>query len=247
MINNFANVIQKAETRLSDDVINIGGRFGAYRSNYFSRLISTLEAQFPVTSQLVGQDFFSALVQEYATRFPPSSPFLSQYGKDFSNFLMDFEPVQQVPYLPDVARLEWARAIAQTVIGLPPRPLSSEEDILHALNLPVSLALGASLVHSAYPIGTIWARHQEDAPEPVTNWHSETVAIWPASEGLWQNLLSDEEQTFFEEIELGRPIGAHLQSLEDEAQIAAMIGAFVKFINLGFLTFHDPENGELVS
>jgi hypothetical protein len=33
---------------------------------------------------------------------------LQEYGKDFSGFLKNFDPLKTLPYLSDIARLEWA-------------------------------------------------------------------------------------------------------------------------------------------
>jgi len=43
---------------------------------------------------------------------PPSSPLMMFYGSEFPVFLEGFEPAKQLPYLPDMARLEHARRLA---------------------------------------------------------------------------------------------------------------------------------------
>src|SRR3546814_5922375 len=40
---------------------------------------------------------------------PPTVPQLLHYGDRFADFLAGFKPVRALLYLPDVARLEWAR------------------------------------------------------------------------------------------------------------------------------------------
>jgi len=247
MIEAFANAIRDPEATLPSDVINTGSRFDIYRSNYFSRLTEVLGEVFPVAKKLVGPDFFNALAKEYATRFPPVSPLLAQYGKGFADFLENFKPVRQIPYLPDMARLEWARSVAQSKIVLPSDLISTEDDILQALHLPVKYTPGATLLKSPYPIGTIWTHHQQEEPDPVPYWNDETIAVWSANSELHQVIISDQEQKSLCALTEGTPFMNYLQKMDDEQQITLMIGTFVTYINLGFLSVGDPENGELAT
>ena len=200
-----------------------------------------------MAKKLVGPDFFNALAEEYATRFPPVSPLLAQYGNGFADFLENFEPVRQVPYLPDMARLEWARSVAQSKIVLPSDLISTEDDILQALHLPVKHTPGATLLKSPYPIGTIWTHHQQEKPDPVPHWDGETIAVWSANRELHQVIISDQEQKSLCALTEGTPFINYLQKMGDEQQVTLMIGTFVTYINLGFLSVNDPENGELAT
>ncbi|WP_169566429.1 putative DNA-binding domain-containing protein [Sneathiella limimaris] len=241
MIKDFANAIRDHEAALPNDILNAGGRFNVYRRNYFSRLIDVLGEVFPVVKQLVGQEFFDAMAQEYATLFPPTSPLLVEYGKHFSEFLEDFEPAHQVPYLPDMARLEWARSTSQNGSFLPSNHISTAEDILRALNRPVMRAPNATLVKSFYPVGTIWTHHQREVPEPVSNWSGETVAIWHVNGDLHQVVIQGQEQEIFSAIRDGTPFINDLEKIEDEQKATFMIEVFVKYINLGLLIIANPE------
>ncbi len=236
MIGVFAKAVTDLDANTPEDVINVGGRFDAYRSNYFSSLISVLGEQFPVTARLVGPEFFDALVQEYATQIPPTSPVMQLYGEGFADFLESFEPVRQVPYLPDVARLEWARSASRNVLSLLPEQISSEDEILHALNLSAVLSPSATLLNSPYPVGTIWTNHQSEPPETISDWSGEVIAVWQIDGEVHQQFVPDEELNCFAEVLKGAPFMNHLQQIEDEEQVAVMIGAFVKYLNLGFLT-----------
>ncbi len=245
MREDFANAIRNPEAIAPSDVVNLGSRFNIYRSNYFSRLIDVLGEVFPVAKKLVGTDFFNALAEEFAKRFPPVSPLLAQYGQDFADFLENFEPVGQVPYLPDIARLEWARSVAERKAASPSRLISTEDDIVQALHLPARFTAGATLLKSPYPIGTIWAHHQQKEPEPVRQWNGETIAVWYANSELHQVIIPDPEQESLYTVNEDTPFINGLQKMDDEQQATLMIGTFVKYINLGFLSVGDPENGEL--
>src|ERR1700682_5758795 len=87
-------------------------RFAVYRNNVVVGLVSALEARFPATRKIVGEDFFKGAAKLFAATQPPRSPLMMFYGDGFPAFLADFEPAREVPYLADVARLEAARTRA---------------------------------------------------------------------------------------------------------------------------------------
>ena len=84
-------------------------RFDVYRNNVTVSLVEALESAFPAVCRLVGAEFFKAAARVYVRQQPPRSPVMLFYGETFPEFLETFEPAAGVPYLGDVARLEWAR------------------------------------------------------------------------------------------------------------------------------------------
>jgi hypothetical protein len=90
------------------------GRFPAaqhlqvYRNNVVESLTGALRAVYPVVEKLVGDGFFRYAVHEYLRTHRPRSGNLHDFGNAFASFLAGFAPAAQLPYLPDMARLEWA-------------------------------------------------------------------------------------------------------------------------------------------
>jgi len=143
-------------------------RFAVYRNNVAVGLIEALRAAFPVVDRLVGEAFFSAMARAHAFETPPGSPVLLAYGGDFPAFIGRFEPAASLPYLADVAALEWAwleAYHAPEAAPLTPADLAAApQDQLATLHL----ALHPSLrwLSSAHPALTLWRRHQAQA-EPT--------------------------------------------------------------------------------
>lgn len=143
---------------------SVARRFAINRNNVFSSLIGALEARFPVCRRLVGGSFFKGLAQEYVRRSPPASPVLSEYGSTFPDFASGFEPARELPYLPDVARLELdvgracdaadaAPLQLQVLLSMAPDILIGSKLLLHP-----SMALRSS----AHPIVSIWRTNSFD-------------------------------------------------------------------------------------
>ncbi len=87
-------------------------RLAVYRNNVVASLIDALATTFPVVHQLVGTDFFRAMAAVFVRQAPPSSPVLARYGDGFAAFVRHFGPAAGLPYLADVACLEFARVRA---------------------------------------------------------------------------------------------------------------------------------------
>jgi hypothetical protein len=79
-----------------------------HRNNWRSNLRAALRAGYPVIERLVGAEFFGYCADGYIDTQPSRSSNLEHYGGTFPQFLRDFAPAQSLPYLADVAALEYA-------------------------------------------------------------------------------------------------------------------------------------------
>ena len=140
-------------------------RFRIYRNNVFASLINALRARYPAVERLVGVDFFEAAAGHFIEAHPPRSPMLIDYGEGFGDFLEGFEPASTLPYLADVARLEWLRHRAYHAAdrkALGPSDLArTPSDQVSAITFEFHPS--AALIVSPYPIVSIWETNAHDA------------------------------------------------------------------------------------
>ena len=61
-------------------------RFSIYRNNVAVALIGVLEARYPVSRRIVGDDLFRAMARAFAGIRKPRSPVMIAYGEDFPEF-----------------------------------------------------------------------------------------------------------------------------------------------------------------
>lgn len=140
-------------------------RFNIHRNNVYAGLTECIAARFPVVKRLVGEVFFRALAGEFVEEHPPRSPALLEYGDAFPQFLETFPPLARMPYLCDVARLEWACNVAYNAADAEPMAA----DALAAVS-PENIGITSLLMHpsaqvvaSPYPIVSIWETNTRDA------------------------------------------------------------------------------------
>lgn len=143
-------------------------RFAVYRNNVMISLVDALADSYPVVQELVGEEFFRAMVGEFVRQAPPRSPVLAWYGAGFESFIADFPPVAGLPYLADVAALELLRVEAWHAADASPMPMkvlgACLADTEHLPGSSVVLHPALRVMHSAHPVVTLWAAHQADDP-----------------------------------------------------------------------------------
>ncbi len=165
----FGQALLNPDIAPPDGVIRPDGspatkRFDVYRNNVVVSLISALGDGYPVVKKAVGDAFFDAMAGVYVRANPPKSPLMMYYGDNFADFLTSFEPTQQLPYLPDVARLEWARRTAYHAADEPGADLTvlNGLDETALLECRFTFQSAAQLIASRYPVLSIWQFNQAE-------------------------------------------------------------------------------------
>jgi hypothetical protein len=143
-------------------------RFSVYRNNVASSLTRALEAAFPTVRKLVGEEFFAAMAGVFLRAHPPRSRMLMLYGDDFPGWLEGFQPVAQLGYLPDVARLDQAMRESYHAADSAPLAEAEFQRLIGAdiAGLRLRLAPWVRLVRSRWPVVSIWAANAEGGPSP---------------------------------------------------------------------------------
>jgi Putative DNA-binding domain len=65
-------------------------RFAVYRNNVAVGLIGALEARYPISRRLAGDDLFRAMARAFVRAFRPRSPVMIAYGEEFPEFVADY-------------------------------------------------------------------------------------------------------------------------------------------------------------
>jgi hypothetical protein len=147
---------------LAGDDALVARRLAVYRANMVAAADKALAGAYPVIRQAVGDEFFHGLAREYQRAGPSTSGDLAEFGHRFHEFLAQFEHVDHLPWLPDLARLEWAAhvaygaadATAWDAAALAEVPADRQADLRFAW------APGTAVIESAWPIVRVWTIHQ---------------------------------------------------------------------------------------
>ncbi|TBR72126.1 MAG: DUF2063 domain-containing protein [Burkholderiaceae bacterium] len=144
--------------RLVGAGLDAAARLRIYRHNSEQTHLEALRTTYPAVAALVGGAFFEQAAARHRSVHPSRSGNLQAYGAHFAEFLASLEDTHRLPYLGDVARLEWLRqaaALAGEATALTPARLGAA---LAAVEGPVRLTFHPSLQRfaSRHPVLAIW-------------------------------------------------------------------------------------------
>lgn len=228
------------------DGMEASARLQVYRNNMLFILTDLLSAIYPVLKKLVGDDFFNATARAFIAKNTPHSGNMHLYGAHMAVFLADFPPAQQLPYLPDVARLEWAWHKAFYALDVKPLDTSVLVSVIEGGEEPsFNLHPSCTLLASPYPVQDIWQVNKYDEDKTINlNAGGVHILIYrkAGQVPLWQ--LSESEYAFLTAIHKG---GAFSEAFDYLADLPGTeINAFLsRLIAEGILSEH-PQKGNTV-
>lgn len=196
--------------------------FAVHRNNRAFGLVEAMRAQFPAVARLMGGDTFADAALAFISSHPPRSPVMARIGETFADFIEDAGVAQAYPFLPDVARLEYAMAIAQHAADDPVLGIEALQriDADRLADVCFSLHASAFVVQSDFPVVTICAENRTEA-EPAGNieWRSEDALVTRPAFAVQVGILPPGGAVFVRGLARGLPLAdAAAAALEAEPE-----------------------------
>ncbi|THK38976.1 DUF2063 domain-containing protein [Ensifer sp. MPMI2T] len=224
-------------------------RLNIYRNNTLVSLTTTLKAVFPVTAWLLDERYFSYVARCFIRSSPPQEPRLSRYGAGLAPFLARFEGTTHMPFVSEVARLEWKIAEALDAPLQRPSTLIELYEGLSSGSFALFLQPSLRLVLCRWPALSIWAAHQRggDADKLAdVNREPERVALWRHGDTVRFLRLDAAEFAFWHMLMRGRGLEAAVARAcrySPEFDIArALTGLFVSELVIGIHRMKESSN-----
>jgi len=137
-------------------------RLDIYQNNTILGLTDILANAFPIVKKIVGEEFFKTIARYYIKSHPQSSGNRHTFGVDLEIFLDGFKSAASLPYLRDVAALEWAyfqATLADDASLLNFQSLTSEMSINPTFVLTIHPSV--HIVLQKFNALDIWQEHQK--------------------------------------------------------------------------------------
>ena len=207
----FRDAVLSGDDRALAPLVAAPARIAIYRNTVQGSLVEVLAAAYPVTQRIVGPGFFAGLAHTFAVAHPPRLPQLSTYGADFPGFVDRSLARHGLPYLADVARLEWARGesyFAADAPALSPAALAATAP--GALDgLKLTLHPATRLIRSAFPIHRIWRVNQPEVTEvpAVDMTAAEDVLLTRAEDRVSLRVIAPGDAAFIAAVVSGAGLG----------------------------------------
>ncbi|MGH6647724.1 HvfC/BufC family peptide modification chaperone [Aquabacterium sp.] len=159
----------------------------AYQGNATATAERALAAAYPTVQALLGEEALAGLARLLWRQHPPRHGDLTAWGDALPDCLARLPEVQDWPYLPDCARLDWARHTAEHAADALFDPESLSLLGTHDPNeLAIELRPSLSVLRSDWPLVTLWEAHQPATNptslaalrEAVAAQRAETAVVW---------------------------------------------------------------------
>jgi len=205
----------------------------SYQSNGRMLAERVLVAAYPVVTAIVSADSMGQLARALWHAHPPHVGDLAWWGGGLAHFMAHSPQLADVPWLPDVAQLEWALHTAHAAADVAPDPASlallTQPD---AQTLTLRLAAATQVLALDWAVGRIVAAHQlalADVPgHDAHHSHPALVALgdtWathtPEHQVVWRHgyrpmcqRVSPEEALFVQALVSGCNLGDALDTMQ---------------------------------
>ncbi|HWT99373.1 MAG TPA: DNA-binding domain-containing protein [Terriglobales bacterium] len=206
-------------------------RIGIYRNHHHLSLVAALATHYPSVRALIGADAFDQLALDFVTQSPPQDARLAYYGAGFTAFLASEARLNNLAYLGDVARLDWA--LIQAQVADDDRPVLAPDLAAFGENLSATrfrLHPAATLIRSHYPLLAI--RHlalsaEWQAAEAVDldTGGCDLLVLRQERSPAWL-ILDQEARTFLTALAMGIPLG-DAATLVDAARLPLLMARYL--------------------
>jgi hypothetical protein len=218
-------------------------RLAIYREAILANRRGALRSAYPVVARLVGDGFFDEAARRHGDAFPPESADLNRYGASFAAFLGEYPHAASMPWLGDVARLEWAWHESLMAADAPALDFAALARVPEAQQPGLALHLHPSvrLVRSAWPVLAIWEANQPERDgSPDREAGADDVLVWREEQTVRVALLRPPEAAVVEALASGRSLD-EVAGLGEERGFPAMLRRLARHGMLcGFSTGPGP-------
>ena len=192
-------------------------RLQIYHNNTRYILTDALAESYPVLKQLVGEKFFGMMARDYISEHPQPSGNQFTCGKYLNAFLADYTPAKTIPYLADVASLEWTYHecyFAEDVSPMTFKDLSAQIESNEKLKL--KLTPSAKIIDVQCNAHEIWEAHQDkNVSEIKLDEKFQTLLLWrDLSNDILIMPLEDKMAEFLKSCEEGKTFLKSMNDLE---------------------------------
>lgn len=212
-----------------------------YQQSIHDGLINALQQIYPVCVKLVGDRYFYSMAKKYVLSTPSRSADLSHYGKSFSTYIKQHPVLTSVPYLSDIAKLEWAyhqifHAKNETELNIESIYKYSAEQLTKCI---FSLPISHHFITSHFPVDRIWEMHQSTSEDSLNIEESAGYYfVFRRSYEIHIDRITKQEYIFLKAIKQHKPFIEIYHQLADENITSSLL---IRSLQMGWINHFTPD------
>lgn len=202
-------------------------RLSVYSKNISGGRIKALTGAFPVCYQILGEECFNAIAAEYVNENPSKARDLNVYGESFpltlERVISQYKEFTELPYLAELARLEWAYHRAYYTDGH--WPIMRDGDSLNE-QPKIHINQSLTLITSSFPLDKIWQNNREEQGAQIIESDKEHYCFLIYRKRFWPEVheISSDEYAFIDFCMPGLALESLVESLGE--QVAELVPKF---------------------
>lgn len=124
-----------------------------YQNNYRENGLNALKIEFPTLEHLLGEENFRGMMMEYIKKYPKSDFNWSSFGQHVDDFLRSNDILEDMPFLLEVAQLDWHFRTIEKMPDVPFEPSSFQlMQTLPTDQLAFVAATGIRVITAFFPV-----------------------------------------------------------------------------------------------
>ncbi len=216
-------------------------RFAIHRDGYPARIASSLAEAFPAVVNIIGDGSLASLTDRFIRDGGCSERNLNRIGRSLPAFLEGDPLMRELPFLPDLAALEWA--VFECFHSAPgdefdPSRIGafSSDDWAHAR---IVFRPGTAVVGSEWPIHELWNTRDLDRSEIDVDLSGrpERVLVYHVGFAIETHTVDLIEAHALESLLAGARLGELMEGFAERGAEPDRVAAlFARWTELGFLS-----------
>jgi hypothetical protein len=209
--------------------------FAVYRNTGSAALIDALRGNYPIVAEILGDEGFGHVAFAFARHRPPRDPVLIGYGARFADFLAAQHFASDLPYLADVASLEWLLTEAHMAADAPALDFRDLAQVGEAGwgALRLRMHPAARFDWLSTPALTIWRAHRDGFETLAPEWRAEGVLITRGADAMTVQPISAPEHRMLFGLRLKETIREAMAATARVYPTADIAGIFATLVNSG--------------
>ncbi len=195
--------------------LDAAARLDVYAQMYWARLHDVLYDDFPKTARALGSERFQRVACAHLARHPSEHPSVRHVGRGFADLLDEAPDVADVPFVGDLARLEWARLDVFDAADAEPLHLEdlrriAPEDWPH---LRLELVPAVRRLRVGWAVCDVWAMIDAGQTGVCPTALEANVRVWRDGFVVYQATMDPAECAAFERVANGEPFSSMCDAL----------------------------------
>lgn len=215
-------------------------RLAVYRDGYPARIVEALENAYPAIANICGEGSFAALALRYLRANDVAALSLNRIGAQLPTHCARDPLAAELPFLPDLAELEWAVLVALHSADTSP----IDAAVFGAWNMDdwervvLRFQPSARVLRSRWPIRDLWASRDtpRDEIDIAIDDHPQDVLVYRRGYDVECRSLPATEAVALTSLMAAVPLGEAMQAVADAGVDTDVSQIFAQWLGAGLIT-----------